>query len=198
MLNHSVSFRRIRVRLSGLAAAALLLCCAGAAGAAETCYTDAEFVAEQAIRLHSEMMVVGLKCHKIYKEREPFAAYMNFTTRNQEALARWEETLINHFRKRSFRRPTRAFDRLRTSLANELAAVANLTPPTYYCEDQMERLERLAVMTAGEFSAEVTKADAVQYGRLPRCRVPAARTQEASYPFPQEKPRQTSELPRAE
>lgn len=101
--------------------------------AASDCYTRAEFTAEQGLRLHTEMMVVGLVCQRLRPERDFLGQYQAFTRTHREQLRRWEATLIAHFRRNGAGSATRSFDALRTALANETAQRATMLTTGVFC-----------------------------------------------------------------
>lgn len=158
----------IQVLLSGFALA-VMTATAAPSFAAEPCYTQTEMEAEHAIRLHSEMMVVGLKCHKHYAAEKPFHAYADFTKRNSAAIARFEQVLIGHMRKRGERNPTRAFDRMRTIIANDYARQSNMVPTRDYCEAKLGWLAEVGSMGQSAFRNHVVNVRANGLTMTPLC-----------------------------
>ena len=57
--------------------------------AAPACYTMPEAEAEQGIRIHSELMVIGLNCQHMYKSngKNLYASYRSFTAENIKLFA---------------------------------------------------------------------------------------------------------------
>ncbi|HZH26005.1 MAG TPA: hypothetical protein VEY95_02375 [Azospirillaceae bacterium] len=126
-----------RARPGTRVAAAVALCAmvsAGVAQAKEACFTKAEFEAEQAIRLHTELMVVGLTCRTPGSGDVLFHNYRDFTNRHREQIIRWEKTLISFFQKNEKGNATRRLDTMRTEVANEISRRAVLMSPVRFCE----------------------------------------------------------------
>lgn len=127
-----------------------------AAAPAPACYSPPEFEAEQALRLHTELMVIGLKCQEAYKDKNPFGAYNQFTQTQKTALAAWEKRLIGYFGRAGgggSGSATARFDSFRTGLANEASRRVATIGATEYCEAMVP----LAVQAATLSPAEVTK-----------------------------------------
>jgi hypothetical protein len=121
------------------ATAALLALFAMPVQAKPPCYTPEEFEAEQGIRLHTELMVVGLTCQEMGPKDQPslFAQYKMFTLKNQKQIQVWEKDLIGYYKRTVKGNPNRAFDTFRTRLANETSqrAIALTTP--VFCADHV-------------------------------------------------------------
>jgi hypothetical protein len=127
----------LRKRLA--ATAALFALFAMPVQAKPPCYTPNEFEAEQGIRLHTELMVVGLTCQEMGPKDQPslFAQYKMFTLKNQKQIQIWEKDLIAYYKRTVKGNPNRAFDTFRTRLANETSqrAIALTTP--VFCADHV-------------------------------------------------------------
>jgi surface antigen len=92
----------------------------GAAGAAPLCYWPAEIEADQAVRLQIELMLVGEAC------RDP--SYGNFLERNRDALAAYQQILLERFgRAGTDEAAESALQSYLTRLANEAALRAGRT-----------------------------------------------------------------------
>ena len=65
----------------------------------ESCYSQAEFEADQLLELHTELMVIGLKCRSAYPVENPFGAYNDFTRLHRSALSGAERQMMEHFRR---------------------------------------------------------------------------------------------------
>ena len=97
------------------------------------CYTPKEAAAEQAIRAHSEMMVVGLTCASYFNEPLLFNRYATFTNDHQRDIQAHEQVMINYFAKTAEGNPQRRFDHWRTSIANAISTRAALSSGAVYC-----------------------------------------------------------------
>jgi hypothetical protein len=157
------------------ATAALLAVFATSVQAKPPCYTPAEFEAEQGIRLHTELMVVGLTCQEMGPKDQPslFAQYKMFTLKNQKQIQAWENDLIAYYKRTAKGNPNRAFDTFRTRLANETSqrAIALTTP--VFCVDHVP-----VIAKAMSTDIQVIRASfgpdspGVHVGQEPRCDKP--------------------------
>lgn len=107
---------------TGLAAALSLA--ATQALAAPACYAPHEFEAEQGLRIHSELMVIGLTCVKMPGQSNIYGKYQAFTAKNEKLIAKYESDLIAHFRMQGGGNPEKQFHSLRTGLANRISQLA--------------------------------------------------------------------------
>ncbi|CAO3374891.1 hypothetical protein [Azospirillum argentinense] len=125
------------------------------------CYSRAEHAAEQTIRMHTEMMVVGLTCMQVNPEKKPFNLYQDFTVKNRSLISSSEASMIDHFRKKGGGNATRQFDMFRTELANEVSRRAAVIGTGLYCANFVDRSKAamdltpddLRVLTGDEKSA---------------------------------------------
>ncbi|MEA1937623.1 MAG: hypothetical protein U9N14_00830 [Pseudomonadota bacterium] len=95
------------------------------------CYTIDEIEAEQAVRLHSEMMVLGLTCRAYFPDA--YTRYNSFTVRHAVLLGGYEDRLISHFKRVGAANPIRAFHTRRTEIANEISGMAATMTPIAFC-----------------------------------------------------------------
>lgn len=112
--------KNIRIKIA--AAAIALSMTASQAQAA--CYSASEFEAEQGLRIHSELMVIGLTCLKMPGGSGLYAKYQHFTQVHQGLINRYENDLINYFRKQGSAQPEKDFHSFRTGLANRISKLA--------------------------------------------------------------------------
>lgn len=128
----------------------VLLCCGAsvAARAASACYTQAEAEAEQAIRIHSELMVIGLNCQHKYKagNQNLYVAYRTFSARHGQVFAAYERALLNYFRRAGDRDPESSLNALRTAFANKIATDAARMRPDLFCYEYAPRIEKVSTM----------------------------------------------------
>ncbi|OYQ33635.1 hypothetical protein CHU95_14785 [Niveispirillum lacus] len=172
-----LSFRSVARAVGAVSLATLLA--AGPALAASTkgpCYSVPEFAAEQGIRLHTELMVVGLTCQHMDVKGEVslFNKYKQFTLKHQTRIQQWEKTLVAYYKRTTSGNPTRTFDTFRTRLANETSqrAIALTTP--VFCGTHAPLVT--AAMTASLEEIErglLPDADGVRVANAPRCDRPA-------------------------
>jgi len=99
------------------------------------CYNAAEFEAEQGLRIHSELMVISLNCHKTTHSRgNLYIQYKDFTRRHQGLIGEYERTLKNYYARTGKANPERAINDLRTTLANKISHDAARMRPNAFCQ----------------------------------------------------------------
>jgi hypothetical protein len=165
---------------TGMLTLALLL--AGPAGHAATppagpaCYTDSEFEAELALRLHTEIMVTSLSCESGQKGQSSslFAQYRKFTEQNQQQIIGWERAMIGHFKRVGKGNATRSFDSYRTRLANELSQRVSSLSPIVYCPSHMPLVPKMAALTPADVRKEAFEGASFRLTDKPRCQTRTA------------------------
>src|ERR1700722_14652871 len=108
------------LKLSGFVFVILTFILSGSAGA-QACYSAREFEAEQGIRIHSELMVIGLTCIKTPEGQQLYDKYQQFTEKNADLLSGYETDLINYYSKEGAANPENKLNTLRTDMANEIS-----------------------------------------------------------------------------
>ena len=136
---------------------------------AKACYTPSEFQAEQGLRLHTELMVIGLKCQDGYKEKDPFGAYRDFTRLQKTVLSAWEKRLIEYFRRSGGGNPTARFDTFRTTLANDVSRRATTIGNTDYCEIMVPLAAQAAALSEADLRRLVDDDKLVRLPYQPIC-----------------------------
>jgi hypothetical protein len=104
----------------------------GTASAAE-CYSPADVEAEQGLLFQTNLMVISSACRD--------TVYGEFRARNKDAIVRYQNAMIEHFRRSGARNPKSAFDSWQTSLANDFAQKQALTPTAQFCQQSTELLK---------------------------------------------------------
>jgi hypothetical protein len=118
---------------------------------ASSCYSLAEIEAEQGIRIHSELMVIGLNCQHmgIRAGMNVFGDYRQFTARHASILAAYEQTLIDYF-KTNGQNPESSLNTLRTHYANKISDdVANMRPDVF-CSRYVPRIKQASQMSGDD------------------------------------------------
>jgi len=103
-----------------------------AAAADRSCYSTADVEAEQAILFQTDLMVTSSACRD--------TVYGEFRSRNRDAIIRYQNAMIEHFRRTGARNPKSAFDTWQTSLANEAARKQAVVPTAQVCQQATEML----------------------------------------------------------
>lgn len=106
---------------------------APASAADMACYPPADSEAEQAVLFQTNLMVISSACRD--------TIYGEFRARNKDAIVRYQNAMIEHFRHTGARNPKSAFDTWQTSLANEFAQKQALTPTAQFCQQSAEMLK---------------------------------------------------------
>ena len=116
------------------------------------CYTQAEAIAEQGIRIHSELMVIGLNCQHLTPagQKNLYQSYRDFTSRNSSIFADYENTLIGYFRRIGSSNPESQFNIMRTQFANKVSLDAARTRPDVFCSHYMPRIVKASTMSKGD------------------------------------------------
>lgn len=119
------------------------------------CYRTDEAEAEQAIRIHSELMVIGLDCQAIPRYNTDgqnlYAKYRIWTAKHGKLIAEYEGRLIGYFLRQGYPDPEAAFNTMRTEFANKVASDAAHMRPDIFCSQFAPRIDRVSDMTDGEF-----------------------------------------------
>ncbi|WP_247893666.1 hypothetical protein [Azospirillum endophyticum] len=119
--------------------------------ATPACYNHAEHAAEQLMRMHTEMMVVGLTCRTVMPDKKPFDLYQDFSVKNRTLLSSSEASLIAFYKRSGAGgNATRQFDMFRTELANEISRRAATIGIPQYCANFVDRSAAAKDLTADD------------------------------------------------
>lgn len=115
---------------------------------ASSCYTQAEAEAEQGLRIHSELMVIGLNCMNMrFKDgTNLYRTYSKFTKENVDVFADYEKQLLAYYKKRGDQDPEATLNTLRTQLANKISLSAVKMKPDQFCNRYAGRLFKASSM----------------------------------------------------
>lgn len=110
---------------------------------ASSCYRAQEVEAEQGIRIHSELMVIGLNCQHMtppgYKNF--YAQYREFSARHGDLFATYEKVLLNHFKENGGGAEAK-LNALRTEFANKISNDAAKLRPDVFCANYALRIPK--------------------------------------------------------
>jgi|tagenome__1003787_1003787.scaffolds.fasta_scaffold20253243_1 hypothetical protein len=172
-----------KLRRLGIAVtAACILATSTSAWAKPACYSAAEYDAEQAVRLHTELMVIGLTCNAIEADRKLFSKYQQFTTKNRTSLLNWEKILIGHFSQTGKSNPTRQFDDFRTVVANEVAQRSALLTPPVFCQTHSDIVDHALSLSESDLKRYLSSEKADEIGIAPPCGVTVAELLDSDLP----------------
>jgi hypothetical protein len=124
---------------------------AGPAQAVPTCYSPRQTEAEQALRIHSELMVIALTCMKQPGQSAIYDKYQSFTRKNQSMLSSYESDLITYFRIQGAGNPEKEFHSLRTRLANRISTIAVNSSTPSFCSAYAPRVDAALQMPPEKF-----------------------------------------------
>ncbi|MCB1782958.1 MAG: hypothetical protein KDI13_03095 [Alphaproteobacteria bacterium] len=119
-----------------------------ASGAAMGCYSPREAEAEQGIRIHSELMVIGLNCSfmKDSKGNNLYAEHRKFTAKYADLFAAYEKILMSYMARNGDKNPESSLNTLRTSFANKISTDAAHMRPDIFCRQYAPRIEQVVKM----------------------------------------------------
>lgn len=142
-----------------------------AAPKAPACYSRTEHAAEQLLRLHTEIMTVGLYCKEINAADDPFGMYQRFTVANRIVLSDAEKTLMAFYTKNGGKAK---FDTFRTELANEASRRSAIINVGVYCHEYVEHLKELVAVNTDQLktvTTDETKGGLMHLSSRPLCEV---------------------------
>jgi hypothetical protein len=169
-------------RLAVAVTTACVLATSTSAWAKPACYSAAEYDAEQAVRLHTELMVIGLTCNAIEADRKLFSKYQQFTTKHRASLMNWEKILIGHFRETDKGNPTRKFDDFRTVVANEIAQRSALLTPPVFCQTHSDIVDQALSLSDSDLKRYLSEGKSGEIGIAPPCGVTVAELLDSDLP----------------
>jgi hypothetical protein len=111
---------------------------------AEGCYTKSEAEAEQGIRIHSELMVIGLNCQHMGPSGNEnlYLKYRKWTKKHEGIFANYEDTLMFYFSRNGIKNPESHLNTLRTNFANKISYEAAKMRPDIFCNHYGARIKR--------------------------------------------------------
>lgn len=112
------------------------------------CYSRAEAEADQGIRIHSELMVIGLNCQAIGARHglNLYGDYRAFTGQHADLFAQYEKILMGFYTKNGGAGKKQLHD-LRTTYANKISKVAASGRPDVFCARNAVRIDKAGAMT---------------------------------------------------
>jgi len=113
------------------------------------CFSRAEASAEQGLRIHSELMVIGLNCMGILRDPALYGKYQSFTRQNHDMIDGWERTMINYFARSGGSGETEFHD-FRTRMANQISSDAARMRPDVFCHNHVARLNKALGMNSND------------------------------------------------
>lgn len=115
---------------------------------AGACYSNVEAEAEQGIRIHSELMVIGLNCQHMGKREgmNLYQQYRQFTSDHSGLFAKYEKILISHFAQNGGGKAEAQLNALRTGFANKISNDVASMRPDVFCSRYAPRITQASAM----------------------------------------------------
>lgn len=115
---------------------------------ASGCYNKREAEAEQGIRIHSELMVIGLNCAHMADANgnNLYVEHKKFTSKHADLFSRYESILMAYMKRNGVRNPEKALHTLRTDFANKISNDAAQMRPDIFCKTYASRIEKATQM----------------------------------------------------
>lgn len=131
--------------------------------AGDRCYSPAEFEAEQALRLHSELMVITVTCKRGSYGEDLVRAYTGFTQNNIAMLRNAEGVMTAYYKKVYGGKGVERLDKLRTKLANEFGQEIAAKSAPSFCAEKQDRVLALYNANPRSVKGAVMEIDARTY-----------------------------------
>ena len=116
------------------------------ADSAQACFTSREHEAEQGIRIHSELMVIGLTCVKTPQGHDLYDKYQRFTRKNTSLIAQYETDLISYYSAEGIKNAEKKLNTLRTDIANDISSKAVSMGTRTFCEYYASHIDQALAM----------------------------------------------------
>ncbi len=115
---------------------------------ASSCYSRTEAEAEQGIRIHSELMIIGLNCQHMGKREgmNLYQQYRQFTADHAGVFGGYEETLMAYYKRNGDPKPEASLNLLRTNFANKISNDVARVRPDVFCSRYAPRVTKAATM----------------------------------------------------
>ena len=108
------------------------------------CFTMQEAEAEQGIRIHSELMVIGLNCQHLTPKGQTnlYTQYKDFTQKNAHLFSGYEKTLLSFYQSEGVKNPERHLHEVRTDFANKISQDVAKMRPDSFCAAYAPRISK--------------------------------------------------------
>lgn len=135
------------------------------------CYSQVEAEADQGIRIHSELMVIGLNCQAIGARHgmNLYGDYREFTAKNGDLFGKYEQILMKFYKKNNMD-PKSSLNTLRTNYANKISDLAAKARPDIFCAKNAQRITQtkdMSEMDVRKWASTFYEAYPVSY---PQCK----------------------------
>ena len=122
---------------------------------AASCYKSSEAEAEQGIRIHSELMVIGLNCQHMATAngKNLYLAYREFTNQYGDLFGGYEDVMMNYFRKNGQSNPVASINTMRTQFANKISKDVADMRPDIFCKRYAPRIIQAVAMDRSQLKS---------------------------------------------
>ncbi len=114
---------------------------------AAACYRAQEAEAEQGIRIHSELMVIGLGCQHMATAngKNLYLAYREFTQKHGDLFATYERLLMKYYQNNGMSKAQAEakLNTLRTNFGNKIASDQASMRPDIFCKRYSPRITQV-------------------------------------------------------
>lgn len=113
------------------------------------CYSAEEMEAEQGLRIHTELMIIGLNCQHLAAANgngNLYRQYEDYTRRHTGLIAEYERKMVNFYRRSGSANTERDINDLRTLLANKIAGEVVRLQPNVFCKAYGGRITQALAM----------------------------------------------------
>jgi hypothetical protein len=138
----------------------------------QTCYTPADAEAEQAVRIRTVLMVIGLNCQASQYRGTPenlYAIYREFVGDHGPQLAAYEKQMIDYFARAGSTDPESNLNEMSTAFGNQFALTVAQIRPDIFCYQYSKRLLKARALSADQFRQWVLEAEAGHPPSRPMC-----------------------------
>jgi hypothetical protein len=132
-----------------------------ALAADRSCYSPADIEAEQAFLFQTNVMVISSACHD--------TVYGQFRARVRDEIIRYQNAMIDHFRRSGSKNPRGEFDAWQTGLANELSLKQSATSTAQVCQQATDILKMASTLDSKGFREYAVAHAASATDSHPKC-----------------------------
>lgn len=137
---------------------------------AASCYSSAEYEAEQGLKIKNELMVIALNCqHMAYRKGNLYLRYREISRQNEALFKMYEQTLINYYRNHG-QNPDASLKSLHTQLANKVALKSANMRPDIFCYNHRDYIETALEMDRESFRRWAKQPNPSEPTSQPLCR----------------------------
>lgn len=130
---------------------------------AESCYTPADAEAERALRIRSELMVIGLNCQASRfsgTSENLYNVYRQFVANHGSQFASYERQMLEYFIRSGSTDPETSLSELSAGFGNKLSLYVTQMRPDMFCYQYSKRLLTVKTMSKETFQQWAATSDA--------------------------------------